>query len=419
MSAKPFIKWAGGKGKLLPQLEAALPQRLYEEEFTYIEPFVGGGAMLFFMLQKFPNIKKVVINDINKKLTEAYKTIKENPKELIYCLKHIEQQYLTIQDYEEQRLYYLEMRRRFNEEQLPPIDKTTILIFLNRTCFNGLYRENSKGQFNVPFGRYTNPSICNEELIYADSELLNQFDVQITTGDFENTISLIDNNGLNFFYFDPPYRPLSATSNLNTYVKEEFNDEAQGRLRYFCHKITEKGGLFLQSNSDPHNVNVKDDFFDKLYANYHISRISATRSVNSKPDKRGKINELLIDNYILKDYIPTYFGDDSFRIVGTIERKVDIKKLRIDKKRLSYANPIYAETVNNIVNNFHIEGWEPIWVDDEYCIRDGQHRYTAAKKMKLKYVDVLMLNYETLANDNYNSEYYKLKYIEQKSQKKL
>lgn len=177
--AKPFLKWAGGKGQLLSQLEAALPEGLHEEEFTYIEPFVGGGAMLFFMLQSFPNIKRAVINDINAHLTGAYQMIKDDPEGLVYRLKHIEQQYLPITDYEEQRAYYLEMRRRFNEEKLSPLDKTAILIFLNRTCFNGLYRENAKGFFNVPFGRYTNPTICNEALIYADSELLNRFDVQI------------------------------------------------------------------------------------------------------------------------------------------------------------------------------------------------------------------------------------------------
>lgn len=301
MNAKPFIKWAGGKGKLLPQLEAALPQRLYEEEFTYIEPFVGGGAMLFFMLQKFPNIKKVVINDINEKLTGAYKTIKEKPEELVYCLKHIEQQYLTIQDYEEQRLFYLEMRRRFNEEQLSSIDQTAILIFLNRTCFNGLYRENSKGQFNVPFGRYTNPTICNEELIYADSELLNLFDVQIMTGDFEKTISQIDNKGLYFFYFDPPYRPLNTTSSFNTYVKEEFGDEEQKTLADFCDMISQNENvLWMLSNSDCSSKNPEDTFFEDIYSNFFINRVHASRAINSNPTKRGKLTELLICNYANK-----------------------------------------------------------------------------------------------------------------------
>lgn len=165
-AAKPFIKWVGGKGQLLSQLEANLPQELYGREFTYIEPFVGGGAMLFFMLQKFQNIKRVVINDINNNLTEAYKIIKYDAEALVYRLKHIEQQYLGISSDEERKSFYLEMRRRFNEEELVSIDKTALLIFLNRTCFNGLYRENSKGKFNVPFGKYVNPTICNIENIY-------------------------------------------------------------------------------------------------------------------------------------------------------------------------------------------------------------------------------------------------------------
>ena len=197
--AKPFIKWVGGKGQLLSQLEANVPTELHDEEFAYIEPFVGGGAMLFFMLQNFVNIKRVVINDINKNLTDAYKAIKEEPEGLVYRLKHIEQQYKAIADEEKQRAYYLEIRRRFNEEQLYRIDKTALLIFLNRTCFNGLYRENTKGFFNVPFGRYSKPTICNEEVIYADSELLNHYDVQILNGDFKETANHIDAFGLNFF----------------------------------------------------------------------------------------------------------------------------------------------------------------------------------------------------------------------------
>ena len=189
--AKPFIKWVGGKGQLLQQLEKQLPTDLHEEEFTYIEPFVGGGAMLFYMLQNFMNIKQVVINDINRNLTEVYRVIKQEPEGLVHRLKHIEQQYLNITTEDGRKNFYLEMRRRFNEEVLSSLDKSAIFIFLNRTCFNGLYRENAKGKFNVPFGRYANPTICNEEIIYADSELLNRFDVQILNGDFKDTAKAI------------------------------------------------------------------------------------------------------------------------------------------------------------------------------------------------------------------------------------
>lgn len=260
-AAKPFIKWVGGKGQLLTQFEANLPAELHDEEFTYIEPFVGGGAMLFFMLQNFVNIKRVVINDINKNLTEAYKAIKDEPEGLVYRLKHIEQQYRKISDYEEQRKYYLEMRRRFNEEDLNAIDKTAILIFLNRTCFNGLYRENAKGFFNVPFGRYINPTICNEEVIYADSELLNRYNVEILNGDFKESVKHIDAFGLNFFYFDPPYRPLSATSSFNSYVKEDFNDDSQRDLANFCRMLSDKDNIkWMLSNSDCSAKNPEDTF---------------------------------------------------------------------------------------------------------------------------------------------------------------
>ena len=297
MKAKQFIKWVGGKGQLLSQLEEHLPKRLYNEEFTYIEPFVGGGAMLFYMLQKFPNIKRVVINDINQNLTEAYINIKENAEGLVYRLKHIEQQYLSITDYEKQRVFYLEMRKRFNEENLTSIDKTAIFIFLNRTCFNGLYRENSKGKFNVPFGKYTNPTICNEELIYADSKFLNQFDVEILCGDFSETSSKTDKNGLNFFYFDPPYRPLSSTSSFNSYVKEAFDDNEQKRLANFCKEISKKRNcLWMLSNADCSAKNPEDLFFEEIYSIFEIQRVYASRSVNANASKRGKLSELLINN---------------------------------------------------------------------------------------------------------------------------
>lgn len=296
--AKPFLKWAGGKGQLLPQLEAALPQDLYDNEFTYIEPFVGGGAMLFFMLQKFSNIKRVIVNDINGNLTGAYKSIKEEPEGLIYRLKHIEQMYSPIKNYEEQRTFYLEMRRRFNEEKLTSIDKTALLIFLNRTCFNGLYRENAKGYFNVPFGRYANPTICNEELIYADSELLNRFAVQILTGDFKKTIEMINPNEQTFFYFDPPYRPLSATSSFNTYVKEEFGDDEQQELAAFCHEISTNDNVkWMLSNSDCSSKNPADTFFEEIYGGFNINRVFASRAINANPSKRGKLTELLISNF--------------------------------------------------------------------------------------------------------------------------
>ncbi|EJP32480.1 DNA adenine methylase [Prevotella sp. MSX73] len=299
--AKPFIKWVGGKGQLLSQLNMSLPRELYEDGFTYVEPFVGGGAMLFYMLQNFVNIKRVVINDINKNLTDAYTNIKQEPEGLVYRLKHIEQQYFSIKTEEARKDFYLDMRRRFNEVPLSSLDKTAILIFLNRTCFNGLYRENTKGKFNVPFGRYANPTICNEEVLYADSELLNRYDVQILNGDFKETAKAIDNVGLTFFYFDPPYRPLSATSSFNSYVKEDFNDDSQRDLANFCRQLnTKKNVKWMLSNSDCSAKNPADTFFEEIYEGFNIQRVYASRMVNANASKRGKLTELLIRNYTTK-----------------------------------------------------------------------------------------------------------------------
>lgn len=298
MKAKPFIKWVGGKGQLLPTLEEMLPKELDKEEFTYVEPFVGGGAMFFFMLQKYSSIKRAVINDININLTDAYRVVKENPEKLVQFLKAIEKEYTSIPTENGRKDFYLQMRDIFNRDETKGIQKTMLLIFLNRTCFNGLYRENAKGKFNVPFGRYTNPTICNEELIYTDSELLNKFDVEIMNGDFANTANQIDIDGLNFFYFDPPYRPLNATSSFNKYVKEDFNDDSQKKLATFCLEISKKRNIkWMLSNSDCSAKNPNDNFFESIYEGYNIQRVHATRMVNANANKRGKLTELLIRNY--------------------------------------------------------------------------------------------------------------------------
>lgn len=294
---KPFLKWAGGKGQLLSQIEAMLPSNIESAEFSYIEPFVGGGAMLFYMLQRYPNIKKVTINDINRRLIDAYRNIMSHPEILIAELSRIEAEYKSLSSEEAMKEYYLSMRQMFNTKELDSVADTACLIFLNRTCFNGLYRENSKGDFNVPFGKNVNPQICNDELIMANSELMNRFEVKILCGDYTNVEDELD-AGLNFIYFDPPYRPLSNTSSFNTYVKEPFNDDEQKRLCRFCHQLNERDNcLWMLSNSDGKGKNPDDDFFDQLYADFTISRVWAKRSVNSNAEKRGKLTELLIHNY--------------------------------------------------------------------------------------------------------------------------
>lgn len=302
-AAKPFVKWAGGKGQLLSQLDEYLPQQLDGRPFTYVEPFVGGGAMLFHMLKKHPEIRRVVINDINSHLITAYRVIKEQPQELIEGLSKIEIQYFALKSEENKKAFFLDNREIFNKEKLNDIDRTKYLIFLNRTCFNGLYRENSRGKFNVPFGRYMHPSICNAETIIADSEALNRADVVILNSDFSDTINYIDEDGMNFFYFDPPYRPLNATSNFNSYVKEEFNDNEQIRLRDFTSNLNSMLGVYwMLSNSDCSAKNPEDTFFETIYDKFYINRVYASRAINANPTKRGKLTELLICNYMNEGY---------------------------------------------------------------------------------------------------------------------
>lgn len=292
--AKPFIKWVGGKTQLIEQLDAQLPADFDKwENVTYIEPFVGGGAMLFYMLQKYPNIHRVVINDINRDLTTCYETVRDQPNELIASLKELEDSYLAL-NMDEREKFFLSTRARYNEKNLDAVNNTALFFFLNRTCFNGLYRVNKSGSFNVPFGKYVNPTICDPATIRKDSTFLKR--VEILTGDFENTFKYASGNTL--FYFDPPYRPLSGTSSFKDYTKEVFNDEEQIRLKYFCDRINSAGFKFMLSNSDGRGKDVTDDFFDRLYADYPIERVWAARSVNSNPKKRGKLTEILVHNYL-------------------------------------------------------------------------------------------------------------------------
>ncbi len=293
-NAKPFIKWVGGKGQLIEQLTNLLPKDFCcWKDTTYIEPFVGGGAMLFYMLQHFPNIKHAVINDINTDLTTCYQTIRDNAEELILSLKNIEEYYLSIKEEEERKSFFMSVREQYNQKNLAPVDNTTKFIFLNRTCFNGLYRVNKSGLFNVPFGKYKNPKICDPQTIRKDSELLQR--VEILNGDFEETFNYAKGNTL--FYFDPPYRPLSDTSSFNDYTKESFNDDAQIRLKEYCDRINNAGYSFMLSNSDCKGKTESDNFFDILYKDYRIERVWASRSINANPNKRGKLTEILVHNY--------------------------------------------------------------------------------------------------------------------------
>ena len=292
--ARPFLKWAGGKTQLLPTIDSFLPESFGRaKDITYIEPFVGGGAMLFFMLQKYPNIKKAIINDINPHLINTYTIIRDNPHSLIDSLTELQEKFRTAGDVEAQKELFLDIRSRFNQQNYTDIEEASYMIFLNRTCFNGLYRENSKGGFNVPFGRYSNPTICDESLILADSVLLQK--VEILNGDFARTGDFVE--GYTFFYFDPPYRPLDATSSFNSYVKEAFDDNEQIRLKSFYSSLSAEGCREMLSNSDCKGRNSEDDFFDQLYKDFFIERVYAKRNINANAAKRGTLTELLIRNY--------------------------------------------------------------------------------------------------------------------------
>lgn len=293
--AKPFLKWAGGKGQLLGQLSAHLPEIIHREPFTYIEPFVGGGAMLFYMLQHFPSMRKVVVNDVNEDLILTYRVVRDNVERLISYLSKMETDYLGIDEQEGRSLYFYEVREHYNQTSCDSIARASQLIFLNRTCFNGLYRVNRRGAFNVPFGRYANPKICHADLLRADSQLLRKSDVEIKQGDYTQTLHHAE--GLTFVYLDPPYRPLDATSSFTSYAKGDFTDDDQRALAAFCDELSAHGCLWMESNADCSAKNPEDTFFEELYGKYVIERVAASRMINANPEKRGKLTELLIKNY--------------------------------------------------------------------------------------------------------------------------
>lgn len=291
--AKPFLKWAGGKTQLIEEIKNNLPEIVFRESFTYIEPFVGSGAVLFWLLNHFPNMKKAVINDINKELIDTYDTIANSPQQLISVLEDLQNKYYILEDEEAKKNFYYEKRNLFNIKSEEKLIQSALFIFLNRTCFNGLYRVNRKNEFNVPIGSYKRPLICDKENILAVSRALQK--VEILCGDFEQTINYTESNTL--FYFDPPYKPLSETSSFNAYAKDNFDDKEQIRLRDFCNKLNELNHYWILSNSDVRGKDKNNHFFDDLYANYEIKRVLAKRSINANPKKRGVLNELLITNY--------------------------------------------------------------------------------------------------------------------------
>ncbi len=275
-------------------IQVALPAEMLTEPLTYVEPFIGGGAVLFRLLSQYPNIHRAIINDINPDLYEAYQTIQQRPEALVEVLQGIQETYDNLVSEEERRAYFDALRTEFNKRDIEPLRNTALLIALNKTCFNGLYRVNSKGKFNVPFGKYERPRICDPQTIRANSELLQR--VTILKGDFSKTIEQV--SGRAFYYMDPPYKPLSATASFNSYVSEAFDDASQLRLAEFCRELDAAGHLWLMSNSDVKNTDQDNHFFDELYQDFQIQRIRAKRAINSNGEKRGEISELLIANYV-------------------------------------------------------------------------------------------------------------------------
>ena len=291
--AKPFLKWAGGKTQLLVEIEKNLPDKFSSKNYTFIEPFVGSGAVMFWILNKYPSIKKAIINDINKDLTDCYITIKSDVNDLINILSKWEKEYHSFtDDLDIRKKYYYSKRILFNKRISNQLTQSALFIFLNRTCFNGLYRVNRKNEFNVPIGSYKKPQICNSENLLAVSKLLKR--VTILNGDYSETIEYTSDNTL--FYFDPPYKPLNETSSFNSYTKDGFDDKQQIRLKEFCDTLDDTNFQWILSSSDVKGKDKDNTFFDDLYNRFNILRVEARRKINANPTKRGKLTELLITN---------------------------------------------------------------------------------------------------------------------------
>ena len=294
--ARPFVRWAGGKGSLISQLSNFYPYELKNGIIErYIEPFVGGGAVLIDILQNY-DVRQAYAFDINMDLINSYNVIKNNVEELITNLKRMETEYLQLEQ-EERKNYFYNKRNEYNnyvlQENEQNVQRAAQFIYLNRTCFNGLYRVNRDGKFNVPVGSYKNPTICDEENLRNLSELIQN--VQFQYGDYRKSMEYVTEN--TFVYFDPPYRPLNMTSGFTSYTKEDFNDDNQRELATFYRELNERNAKLMLSNSNPKNINEEDQFFDNIYQGFNIDEIYASRMINANSNGRGKISEILVTNY--------------------------------------------------------------------------------------------------------------------------
>lgn len=300
-AARPFLKWAGGKGQLLPAFNELYPSALKAHQIKqYHEPFLGSGAVFFDVMQQY-KIRSAYLYDVNEELVLTYRVIQQNVADLLEFLYRFQETYRPLGK-QKREAYFYEMRTAFNLQRFHIdynnfhdnwISRAAQLIFLNKTCFNGLFRVNSKGEFNTPVGEYANPVICDESNLLAVSALLDK--AVIKKADFAAVAKKADPSS--FIYFDPPYRPISKTAHFKAYHKNDFDDKEQLRLSEVFRQLDKKGIKLMLSNSDPKNNNPKDDFFDKMYQGFNIMRVPAKRIINADASKRGKINELVITNY--------------------------------------------------------------------------------------------------------------------------
>ena len=294
MIAKPFIKWVGGKTQLLPAISSRYPDELGSSIDTYIEPFVGKGAVLFDILNRY-ELREIIINDANSALINTYLQIRDNLELLLLNLRILDLEYSVARV---PQVYYNLKREEYNAILGSSTSNArslyaALFIFLNKTCFNGLYRVNRSGNFNVPMGKYVNPKIYDETNLRLVSEKLQG--VRIMDREYTSTLRYITDSS--FVYIDPPYRPLNRTSNFTAYTPLSFDDDDQEALAEYMCIASDRGAKVLLSNSDPKNTNPEDDFFDDLYSEFNIERIQARRVINCNGDSRGPINELLIKNY--------------------------------------------------------------------------------------------------------------------------
>lgn len=299
--ARPFLKWAGGKSQLIEKFQLLYPNELKDGKIkNFYEPFLGSGAVFFDVAQRY-EIKSAFLYDVNEELILAYKVIQSNVDLLIEILYQYQNKFSRL-DKDKRQSFFYNQRSAYNQQRLIIdykkysehwVKRTAQLIFLNRTCYNGLYRVNSKGEFNSPMGDYVNPTICDESNLFAVSRVLAMAEVK--RADFTQIAK--DIKAKSFVYFDPPYRPISKTASFKAYSKHEFGDTEQQKLANVFSDLDRRGVKVMLSNSDPKNVDPRDNFFDDLYKGFTIVRVPAKRMINSNARKRGEINEIVVTNY--------------------------------------------------------------------------------------------------------------------------